>query len=190
MKSVKEKNVYLFEISKSKFYGVTLPVHSTDEVKDILLDLKNEYKDARHYCYAYIIGNQVKCSDDGEPSGTGGLPILSILKNNNLDHALLVVIRYFGGVKLGVGGLLRAYSNTAKMSVNTSNIVELNEGNLISIVFDYSETKAIDYLLKDINIIDKIFNDNVEYKFISNIDLSVLLKDHIISYKIIEKVLF
>ena len=79
---------------------------------------KKEYKDSTHICYAYIINSSEKCSDDGEPNGTAGLPILNILKKNNLTNVLAIVIRYFGGIKLGAGGLLRAYSDAANKAVS------------------------------------------------------------------------
>lgn len=110
-------NEYTLEIKKSKFIGLYYEVHDVEEVKQILEDLKKEHKKARHIPYAYKIGPSVKKSDDKEPSGTAGMPIYNIIDRNNLDNILLIVIRYFGGIKLGAGGLLRAYSNTAKETV-------------------------------------------------------------------------
>ncbi len=107
-------NQVTIEIKKSKFLGYYYIVDSVDEVKLILESLKKEHKKARHFPYAYKIDNEIKKSDDKEPSGTAGTPILNILDYNNLNHTLIVVVRYFGGIKLGAGGLLRAYSQTSR----------------------------------------------------------------------------
>lgn len=107
-------NEYTLEIKKSKFIGYYYQVESTEEVEVILENLKKEHKKAKHFPYAYKINGQIKKSDDKEPSGTAGMPILNIIDRNDLNYALIVIVRYFGGIKLGAGGLLRAYSNTAK----------------------------------------------------------------------------
>lgn len=103
------------EIKKSKFIGLYFPVKSQDEVVEILNNLKKEHKKATHICYAYRLTNPFseKAFDDGEPSGTAGKPILNVLQKQDKKDSLLVVIRYFGGIKLGAGGLVRAYSKTA-----------------------------------------------------------------------------
>ena len=103
----------LLEIKKSKFIGLLYHVESEKEVEDILRELKLVHKKARHIPYAYKIGARAKKTDDKEPSGTAGLPIWNVLERNQLDQTLIVVIRYFGGTKLGAGPLLRAYSNAA-----------------------------------------------------------------------------
>ena len=100
-------------INKSRFICKIYKVYNEEEVLDKLKDIKKEYKDATHYCYSYIIDNTKRFNDDGEPGGTAGMPILNVLENSNLNYILAVVIRYFGGIKLGAGGLLRAYSSAA-----------------------------------------------------------------------------
>lgn len=110
-------NETIIEIKKSKFIGLYYEVSSLEEVKIILNDLKKEHKKAKHFPYAYKIDNNIKKTDDKEPSGTAGMPILNIIEKNNLNNTLIVIIRYFGGIKLGAGGLLRAYSNAAKEAV-------------------------------------------------------------------------
>lgn len=107
MKLLKES---LYEIKKSKFYSFNYEVDSLDEIKKVLEDLKKEHKKARHIVYAYKIDGLEKKYDDGEPSGTAGLPLYNIINKKNLNHTLIVVVRYFGGIKLGAGGLLRAYN--------------------------------------------------------------------------------
>lgn len=100
-------------INKSKFIAYKFTLNSLEEVKSILTNLKNEHKNATHICYAYIYNRDIvseKCSDDGEPGGTAGYPILNVLKKKNLENIMVAVVRYFGGVKLGAGGLVRAYT--------------------------------------------------------------------------------
>lgn len=103
-------------IKKSRFIGFMYEVNSEDEVKEVLESLKKEHKKARHIPYAYKIDNKVKKSDDKEPASTAGSPILNIIDRKDLNHVLVVVIRYFGGIKLGAGGLIRAYSAAANAS--------------------------------------------------------------------------
>ena len=107
-------NTYTLEIKKSKFIAYYYQIDTIEEVKEILENLKKEHKKARHIPYAYKIDNNIKKSDDKEPSGTSGMPILNIIEKNNLNHVLIAIVRYFGGIKLGSGGLIRAYLNTAK----------------------------------------------------------------------------
>lgn len=110
-------NTSQLEIKKSKFIGLYYEVTTIEEITQILASLKKEHKKARHIPYAYKINNNVKKSDDKEPSGTAGLPILNIIEKNNLNNCLIIVIRYFGGIKLGAGGLIRAYSSAAKEAI-------------------------------------------------------------------------
>ena len=107
-------NTYTLEIKKSKFIAYYFEVYTKEEVINVLNDLKKEHKKAKHIPYAYKIDNDIKKTDDKEPSGTSGMPILNIIEKNNLNHTLIVIVRYFGGIKLGAGGLIRAYSNAAK----------------------------------------------------------------------------
>ena len=111
------RNTYTLEVKKSKFIAYCYEVENTDEVKNILDNLKKEHKKARHFSYAYKIDNIVKKSDDKEPKNTAGLPIYNVIIKNDLNKVLIVVVRYFGGIKLGAGGLFRAYSNCASLVV-------------------------------------------------------------------------
>jgi Uncharacterized conserved protein len=163
MKTINENTSYKIIINKSKFICKLYKVNDENEIKSILNDLKIEYKDATHICYGYRLINKEKCSDDGEPSGTAGLPILNILEANALINVLCTVIRYFGGVKLGSGGLIRAYSNCAKEGINHSSIFEIVEGYEIKIEFSYENVKQIDYLLKNTEIVLKEFLDSIIY---------------------------
>lgn len=121
-------NTYTYEIKKSKFIGLMYHVESKDEVKEILESLKKEHKKARHIPYAYKIGPIASKSDDKEPNNTAGMPIYNIIENKNLDNVLIVVVRYFGGTKLGAGGLFRAYMEAARtVSLGDNNEILLEE---------------------------------------------------------------
>ena len=164
MKSIKEKITNEIIINKSRFITVIEKINDINEIQTKIENIKKQYKDATHYCYAYIINNHEKCSDNGEPSGTAGLPILNVLKQNNLTNVLCIVIRYFGGIKLGAGGLIRAYSTSASTALTKTTITNLVKGYNITIEFSYDNLKQIDYLLKDIQI-KKDFNTNITYTF-------------------------
>lgn len=164
MKSIKEKVTNEIIINKSRFITILTNINDIDKIKEKLENIKKQYKDATHYCYAYIINNHEKCSDNGEPSGTAGMPILNVLKQNDLTNVLCVVIRYFGGIKLGAGGLIRAYSSSASEALNKATITTLVNGYNITIEFSYDNLKQIDYLLKNINI-KKDYQTNITYNF-------------------------
>ena len=170
MKSIKDNVENTLIINKSKFITKLFFINTIDEIDNILNDIKNNYKDSTHICYAYILDNYSKCYDDKEPNGTAGLPILNVLKKNNLEHILAVVIRYFGGIKLGASGLTRAYSNSIIETLKLTDIINLKEAYLVEIEFSYDNLKLLDYILKDKNIIDKSFNDTITYKFYLDIN--------------------
>lgn len=175
-------------INKSKFITKLYKVTDETEIINILNNLKKEYKDSTHICYAYIINNIKRFNDDGEPGGTAGMPILNVLENNDLNFILAVVIRYFGGIKLGAGGLTRAYSNSISETLKNNNIKELQQGIKLEILFDYSNSKKIDYLLKDISK-TKYFGNNVRYDLYISLDNYNLIKEELnnLCIKVIEK---
>ena len=102
-----------FEIKKSRFITYLYDLENEEEIDKIINEIKDEHKKARHVVYVYKINNTAKINDDGEPKGTAGMPIFNVIEKNNLNNVLIVVVRYFGGIKLGAGGLFRAYSNSA-----------------------------------------------------------------------------
>lgn len=155
------KNVY--EIKKSKFIVYLSYVKDISEINNLLDELSNKYSDATHICYAYKINNIIKCSDDNEPSGTAGIPILEVLNKNDLNYIIAVVIRYFGGIKLGAGGLIRAYSNSVIDTLKLVNIINLTSGYKVKITTDYNNIKKLDYILKNEVIIEKIFKEKIIY---------------------------
>ena len=190
MYSIDKKATSLLEINKSKFYGFLVPINSIEEINQIIENIKNEYKDATHYCYAYILDNTKRFNDDGEPGGTAGMPILNVLESNNLDHVLAIVVRYFGGIKLGAGGLVRAYTNSITETLDKSSIIRMIKGNKIEIEFDYNNSKQIDYILNQYNITDKKYSTNVTYiiELPENNDIKEKLNNLIINYNVLDSI--
>ncbi len=157
-------------INKSKFISFAIYISNVQMANEVLDKLKKEYKDATHICYAYKIGNIKRFNDDNEPKGTAGMPILNIIENKKLDNILIVVVRYFGGIKLGAGGLLRAYSNGASLVISDDNLTIIKKEYKVKIEFIYNNLNKINYILKDYNITYKEFDNNVIYEFIINDD--------------------
>ena len=135
-------NIYedLMIINKSKFYSFAYPISSEGGAKEILNDLRERFSDATHVCSAYSLSSPKieKADDDGEPSGTAGKPMLELIKKRNLDNVLLVVVRYFGGIKLGAGGLVRAYTNSSNLVLDKAQIVEIINKDIYKIEVDLS----------------------------------------------------
>lgn len=148
-------------INKSRFICKLYPINNTDEIDKILNDIKKEYKGATHYCYSFITKNNQKYNDDGEPTGTAGLPILNVLKNHNLENVVAIVIRYFGGIKLGAGGLLRAYTKAVSDCLAISNIIEKKEGLIILLEISYDNLNKLYKLIDEDNIKEKEYSDNL-----------------------------
>ena len=162
-KSIKETTESEITIEKSTFKSILYHIESVDEVKDILKDLNKEFYDATHIVYAYVLGDIMHSTDNGEPKGTAGVPTLEVLKKNELNNVLAVTIRYFGGIKLGAGGLIRAYTESVVECIKNSQLTQ--EANVITfeIVFDYKYISFIDKkILKAIKV-SKEFNDTVSY---------------------------
>lgn len=135
LEDIKEVKI---NIMKSVFIGNALEVNSHQQALDFLQEIKQNYPDANHHCWSYIIGNNKYCDDDGEPFGSAGVPILNVLKRNALDNTIIIVSRYFGGKKLGISGLIAAYRKTAENLISSSNIVERTPGYIVDITCDYN----------------------------------------------------
>ena len=148
---------------KSRFIGNLFLVTDEKEVNPILTSLRSTHKDAAHHCYGYIIGRAEGFSDDGEPSGTAGKPILSTLRGSGLTNILMVVTRYFGGTLLGTGGLVRAYSDSTRAALEQANRVSLVFGYKCSIHVEYSDLKKLQYLLNQNKIkqLESLYTDKV-----------------------------
>lgn len=173
-------------IKNSKFICLLYKVESITEIKKYLKIAKDNYPKATHYCYAYIIENLTKSSDDGEPGGTAGTPILNVLEKEQLTNILCIVIRYFGGIKLGSGGLIRAYSKSVKQCLEQTEYKKLVLGYLIRIIVNYDQIKDLEYLLSQNEIISKKFLEKVIFTVKVEKDFIPILEEKNYSYQIIE----
>lgn len=170
---------YETEIKKSTFIGLSYVVNSAEEVANILDKIRQENLSATHVCFAYKIGeNEQKFDDDGEPQGTAGKPILECITKKNLCNILVVVVRYFGGIKLGAGGLVRAYSSTASNVILLSEIKKLELYKKIKFNLSISENKFVKKIENDFNFfntktiyhnLDIVIETNVHFDFLSNL---------------------
>ena len=156
---------------KSRFIGDVYNIENEEDALYYINETKKKYWDARHHCYAYIIGNNneiKRFSDDGEPSGTAGKPILDVLDKSGIANCLIIVTRYFGGTLLGTGGLIRAYSEAAKSGIEASGIMEVKKGIQAQIDADYNSFGKIQYMCMERNIIitDTEYGENVHINMI------------------------
>ncbi len=155
------------EEKKSRFIATIRPVESEEEAVSFIAEMKKQYWDARHNCSAFIIGrNQelTRCSDDGEPSGTAGRPMLDVLLKEGIHNAAVVVTRYFGGTLLGTGGLVRAYQRSVQEGLKNCVVIEKNQGRILEIGTDYNGMGKIQYLLgnEKIAVLDTVYSDEVK----------------------------
>lgn len=185
MYTISNNSIKEISIKNSKFITILYKVYSLEDIKNLLTNVKELYPNATHYCYAYILNDHKKSSDDGEPSGTAGTPIMNILESNNLNYILAIVVRYFGGIKLGASGLIRAYSRSVKDSLKENPLKELIPGINISITFSFPNQRKIDYLLKDYKINNKEYLDNITYNTCIPINILDAITPYLITYKII-----
>ena len=145
----------LFKEKNSKFFGYAFPVKTEEEVKSHIEELKKKHYNARHWCYAYQIGTEkviFRANDDGEPNNTAGMPIYGQIQSFELTNILVVIVRYFGGTKLGVGGLISAYKTAAQMSLEISSIIEKTINIHFIISFDYKNMNKVMRLIKEKNL--------------------------------------
>lgn len=175
-------------IDNSRFVTLLYKVYNTHDIDQYLENVKKLYKDATHYCYGYIIDNKIKFSDDGEPSSTAGTPIIEVLKKRKLNYVLAIVVRYFGGIKLGANGLIRAYSSSVSKCLDKSNLVMLVKGYNVNITFKYEESKNIDYLLRNIKINSKEYLEFIQYNMDIPISFIDILENHNIKYEIMKEI--
>ena len=174
-------------INKSKFITNIFYINNLNDINIYLNKIIEKYKDATHHCYAYIINNTKRFNDDGEPNGTAGLPILDCLEKNKFNHTLCIVTRYFGGIKLGAGGLVRAYSNSISNALKNSKFFKLKDGYKIKITFEYNNSKQIDNLVKDYEITKKEYGKVITYELLITNDFLNKLNKSNIKYEIINK---
>lgn len=154
-KTIQKSSEGIYKEKGSKFFAFAIPISDVDKVKEILEKFRTEYRDARHICYAYMIGekrNNYRTNDDGEPSGTAGKPILGQINSWVLTNILIVVVRYFGGVLLGTGGLTTAYKQAAADAIRNCEIIEKTIEIPLSIRFPYELTSEVSRIIKENNL--------------------------------------
>lgn len=166
----------LFKDKNSKFFGYAFPVAIESDVKNHLEALKKQHHAARHWCYAYQLGTETvtfRANDDGEPNNSAGIPIYGQIQSFNVTNILVVVVRYFGGVKLGVGGLINAYKTSAQLTLENANILKKTINKNYTIAFDYKNMNKVMRIIKEkqVNIIEQKLELNC------NIIISVRKKD-------------
>lgn len=166
MYGIKDKIINEYIIQKSRFITILYPIQSKKEIVSKLEETKSEYPDATHYCYAYLYDNEKRVNDDGEPSGTAGAPILNVLENKQLNHILCIVIRYFGGIKLGASGLVRAYGKATRLAVEKADIGIITPSLLIELTYTYENSKQIQYLLKEVEVVKKEFSELITCQYL------------------------
>ena len=180
-KTIKENVSAEIVEKKSKFIANIFYVETMEEAESIIKDINKKYHDARHNCYAYRIYSESgiieKSSDDGEPSGTAGAPVLTILSKNNLANVLVIVTRYFGGILLGTGGLVKAYSSATTVALENANVIEKNIAELYKIQIDYTDLNKFKYFANKNNI------NILKEEYLINIELEIALLDE----KILDK---
>lgn len=153
-KTITDRAEAIFTEKRSKFIGFAIPVKTADEVKTIIDGFKKQYYDARHVCWAYMLGTdraEFRANDDGEPSGTAGKPILGQINSNELTDILVAVVRYFGGIKLGTGGLIVAYRQAAALAIAEAEIVEKTVDMRIAFTFEYPFMNDVMRIIKDLD---------------------------------------
>ena len=172
-KTIKERSTAEIVEKKSKFIANIFHIESKEEAEQIISNIKKEYYDARHNCFAYSFYDEksmqiyTRSSDDGEPSGTAGVPILSVVNGNNLVNVLIIVTRYFGGILLGTGGLVRAYKEAAEKVIINSKMYKIVEGYEVKTQIDYNNWDKFNYYCKNkkINIIKTKYFEKIECIF-------------------------
>ena len=172
IKTVESNQEAEIVVKKSKFIAHLFYVESEEEAQEKIKEIKKIHRDARHNCYAYIVNEMIdgrsviieRFSDDGEPSGTAGAPMLDILKKQGLSNVLVIVTRYFGGILLGTGGLVKAYSDATKIVIEQVSIIEKNLGTVYQVEVAYNDLKDLLYNCQKLNIIIKntIYDENVK----------------------------
>ena len=191
MKTLKSNSVNEIIIKNSRFITLLYKLNDINDVSSLVEEVKSLYPMATHYCYAYITDNARRSSDDGEPGGTAGAPMLNVLDKEEIINVLAVTVRYFGGIKLGAGGLVRAYSKSVRDAILASEAVDVVKGYRMNVTISYDKQKNLDYLLKNYVVVNKQFNDKVIYTILLPIDkLSILggYNYEILNEEYIEKV--
>jgi len=183
--TIKDESIAEFKEKKSIFIGHGKRVESEEEAKEFISDVKSKHKQARHNVYAYIIGENrevQRYSDDGEPQGTGGIPMLEVLKKSDITDVAIVVTRYFGGILLGTGGLARAYSKGASLAIKEGGVVEKVKGILVEITIEYDLLGKLQHVCakENFHIENVEYTDKVKIEILCQVSNLDKLKSHII----------
>ncbi len=170
MKTIAKPFQTSIDIKKSQFICRLFPAQNEKEAKEIIREISEEYKDATHNCTAYVVSDGEGFDDDGEPGGTAGRPMLNVLKKNEMENIVAIVTRYFGGIKLGAGGLVRAYSKSVLETLSIAEIVDMELYEIFRFTFEYQDIKTIDSELraKRLVIVEKQYEAQVVYFVASN----------------------
>ena len=168
-KTIQDNVTIEIEEKRSRFIANIFYVENVEQAENIIKEIKKKYYDARHNCYAYIINDEQvikKSSDDGEPSGTAGSPILNVIEKNALCNVLIIVTRYFGGILLGAGGLVRAYTESATKVIRDAIIVEQEQGYELEVTISYQDMEKLKYYCNqnNIKIIKNEYGENIKCK--------------------------
>lgn len=173
MYHIKNEVISEIEIKKSKFFGIISPASSIEEAREILSDVRKRYPKATHYCTAMIFGNIQRSNDDGEPSGTAGLPMLECLRHKELDNVVMIVVRYFGGTLLGTGGLVKAYQQSTLSAIALATLTIPVETGQYEITVPYDLISRVENLLqKQAVIIDRQYHEQITFVYQSENDLA------------------
>ncbi len=170
MKTIVKPFQTSIDIKKSQFICRLFPAQNEQEAKEIINKISEEYKDATHNCTAYVVSDGEGFDDDGEPGGTAGRPMLNVLKKNEMENIVAIVTRYFGGIKLGAGGLVRAYSKSVLETLSIAEIVDMELYEIFRFSFEYQHIKTIDneIRVKNLSVVEKQYETNVIYFVASN----------------------
>ncbi len=183
-KSIYEVATDSFIVDKSEFIGIIAPVKTNEEAVAFIESVKANHRKARHNCYAYVLRNDniTRYSDDGEPQGTAGPPILDVITKNGLTDVCVVVTRYFGGILLGKGGLTRAYSQGAAIAVNAARIMNMCEGYELTLTVDYALYDKVSYILPDyeIKLLDTDYGADVKVRLLVREELYQALEEKLV----------
>ncbi|MBB6696337.1 YigZ family protein [Clostridium algidicarnis] len=183
--TVKQEAIDEFKEKKSLFIGYIKRIEEEEEAKDFIEHIKSKHKDATHNVYAYIVGKNFEIqrySDDGEPQGTAGVPILEVIKKTGITDCVIVVTRYFGGILLGAGGLIRAYTKGASLAIKKAGIVEKVSGILLKFILEYESLGKVQFICNENKwyIEDILYTDKVEINIYSEIEKIEIIETKII----------
>lgn len=169
MKTIAKTVESEINVKKSQFICHLFPTKTKKESKEIILKVNERYNDATHNCTAYIVSDGEGFDDDGEPGGTAGKPMINVLRKNDLHNVTAIVTRYFGGIKLGAGGLVRAYSKSVLEAINEAEILEVELYDVYTLIFEYSDIKLVDGEVRNNNleVTNKDYSDKVTYDVVS-----------------------